>query len=90
MAGSGVSRKSASGDFLDFFGGRDSKGRKEIPTTARLIKSDTDFKKGDKIQHKVFGIGKVKKVDGDRIIVHFEGTAKEKTLMKDFAPIIKL
>lgn len=85
-AGSGISKKKASGDFLDFFGGK----QKQIEVKGRLVKNDTDFKKGDKIQHKVFGEGKVTRVDGDRLYVKFKRSGQEKTLMKDFAPIVKI
>ena len=85
-AGSGISRKKASGDFLDFFGGKP----KPIEVKGKLVKNDADFKKGDKVQHKVFGEGKVTRVDGDRLYVKFKRSGQEKTLMKDFAPIVKL
>ncbi len=85
-AGSGISHKKATGDFLDFFGGKP----KPIEVKGKLVKNDTDFKKGDKVQHKVFGEGKVTRVDGDRLYVKFKRSGQEKTLMKDFAPIVKL
>ena len=85
-AGSGISRKKATGDFLDFFGGKPN----PIEVKGKLVKNDADFKKGDKIMHKVFGEGKVTRVDGDRLYVKFKRSGQEKTLMKDFAPITKL
>lgn len=48
------------------------------------------FAKGDVVDHKVFGRGKVVKVDGDTLQVKFDRTGQTKKLLKDYAPIIKL
>lgn len=88
-AGSGISKTGPTGDFFDFFGGG-TKKKGQIEVKGRLIKNDTDFKRGDKIEHKVFGIGKITSVDGDRLKVKFNRSGQEKTLMKDFAPIRKI
>ena len=48
------------------------------------------FAKGDTVDHKVFGRGKVVKVDGDTLQVKFDRTGQTKKLLKDYAPIIKL
>lgn len=48
------------------------------------------FVKGDLVDHKTFGRGKVIAVDGDTIQVHFTNLNKTKKLLKDFAPIVKI
>lgn len=48
------------------------------------------FKPGDMIDHKVFGKGKVTKVDGDMLQVKFMRTGQTKKLLKDYAPIVKI
>lgn len=48
------------------------------------------FSKGDEVDHKTFGRGKVTKVDGDVIYVHFARLNQTKKLLKDFAPIVKV
>lgn len=86
-AGSGINKSKASGGFFDFFGG----GAKDnqIEVKGKVVESQ-DFSKGDKIEHKVFGEGKIISVDGDRLKVKFKRSGQEKTLMKDFAPIRKI
>ena len=49
-----------------------------------------EFRAGDTVDHKVFGRGKVLKVDGDMLTVKFAKTNQTKKLMKDFAPIVKI
>jgi DNA helicase-2/ATP-dependent DNA helicase PcrA len=49
-----------------------------------------EFSAGDVVDHKTFGRGKVTQVDGDKITITFEKTQKTKTLMKSFAPIVKI
>lgn len=48
------------------------------------------FKPGDMVDHKVFGKGKVTKVDGDMLQVKFMRTGQTKKLLKDYAPIVKI
>ncbi len=48
------------------------------------------FAAGDTIDHKTFGRGKVLKVDGDSLVIKFARTGQTKTLLKDYAPIVKI
>ncbi|MBE6471032.1 MAG: DNA helicase UvrD [Coriobacteriaceae bacterium] len=48
------------------------------------------FAVGDAVDHKVFGRGVVKAVDGDMLSVFFKKSGSTKKLMKDFAPIVKI
>ena len=48
------------------------------------------FAVGDVVDHRVFGRGMVKEVDGDTLLVRFDKTGSEKKLLKDFAPIVKI
>ena len=72
---------------IDFFAGNQT-----IEVKGKLIKNNDndEIKAGDTIEHKIFGIGKVLSVDGDKINVHFKRSNSKKTLMKDFAPIRKV
>ena len=54
------------------------------PTTAN------DFAEGDRVEHKTFGPGVVVGMDGDKISVYFKKIGKTKTLLKGYAPIVKL
>ncbi|MBQ6454150.1 MAG: ATP-binding domain-containing protein, partial [Coriobacteriales bacterium] len=47
------------------------------------------FKVGDRVDHKTFGRGVVKKVKGDAITVLFD-SGQEKNLLLGFAPIVKI
>lgn len=49
-----------------------------------------EFRAGDVVDHKVFGRGKIMKVDGDMLTVKFSKSNQTKKLMKDFAPIVKI
>ena len=42
------------------------------------------------MDHKVFGRGTVKKVDGDTLHVYFSKSGSTKKLLKDYAPIVKV
>nr|WP_271711869.1 hypothetical protein [Hugonella massiliensis] len=42
------------------------------------------------VVHKVFGRGKVLKVDGDTLSIRFAKTGSTKKLLKDYAPIVKI
>ena len=48
------------------------------------------FAVGDMVDHKTFGRGVVKKVDGDTLHVHFTKSGQTKKLLKDYAPIVKI
>ena len=48
------------------------------------------FAKGDLVDHKTFGRGRVEKVDGDTLHVYFSKLSQTKKLLKDYAPIVKI
>ena len=48
------------------------------------------FAVNDTVDHKVFGRGKVAKVDGDTLHVKFARNNQTKKLLKDYAPIVKI
>ncbi|MBQ9069551.1 MAG: ATP-binding domain-containing protein, partial [Eggerthellaceae bacterium] len=48
------------------------------------------FAVGDAVDHKVFGRGTVKAIDGDTLVIKFVKTGSEKKLLKDYAPIVKI
>lgn len=48
------------------------------------------FAVGDEVDHKVFGRGTVKKVEGDTLHIRFKKTGQTKKLLKDYAPIVKI
>ena len=52
--------------------------------------ANESFAVGDVVDHKVFGRGVVKSVDGDMLSVFFKKSGSTKKLMKDFAPIVKI
>ena len=52
--------------------------------------ADVSFTVGDAVVHKVFGRGKVLKVDGDTLSIRFAKTGSTKKLLKDYAPIVKI
>ena len=56
----------------------------------RKTAAKMSFAAGDLVDHKTFGRGRVKRVDGDVLFVYFEALNQEKKLLKDFAPIVKL
>lgn len=59
-------------------------------SSVRAKRSSTDYNVGDKVDHKVFGIGEVVGVDEETVTVTFEKTGRTKHLLKDFAPIVKV
>ena len=64
-----------------------------VPQSAESFKSstgDTKLSTNDIIEHKVFGKGRVVGIDGDKISIKFDRTGKVKTLLKDYAPIVKV
>lgn len=60
------------------------------PGAGKKAAAKMTFAKGDVVDHKVFGRGKVVKVDGDTLQVKFDRTGQTKKLLKDYAPIVKL
>ena len=48
------------------------------------------FKPGDTVEHKMFGRGVVKKIDGDILHVKFAKYREPKKLLRDFAPLVKV
>ena len=52
--------------------------------------ANESFAVGDMVDHKVFGRGVVKAVDGDMLSVFFKKAGSTKKLLKDFAPIVKI
>lgn len=60
------------------------------PNAQKKAAASMTFEKGCTVDHKVFGTGKVVKVDGDVLHIRFNKTGKTKTLLKDYAPIIKV
>lgn len=48
------------------------------------------FVTGDLVDHKVFGRGKIMKVDGDVLTIRFKKSGSTKKLLKGFAPIVKI
>ena len=50
----------------------------------------SDFAEGDRVEHKTFGPGVVVGIEGDKIAVYFKKSGKTKTLLKGYAPIVKL
>ncbi|MBE6465805.1 ATP-dependent helicase [Denitrobacterium detoxificans] len=48
------------------------------------------FAIGDIVDHKVFGRGRVVKVDGDTLSIRFSKSGSTKKLLKDYAPIVKI
>lgn len=49
-----------------------------------------DFAEGDTVDHKTFGQGSVVKVEGDKISIYFKKSGKVKTLLKGYAPLVKI
>ena len=48
------------------------------------------FAVGDMVDHKTFGEGKVVKIDGDKLYIHFNKLRETKLLLKNYAPIVKI
>ena len=79
--GSGASR---SGSSLG------SSGVRTNPNAGKKAAANMTFAVGDTVDHNTIGKGKVIKVDGDLLHVHFAKTGKTKKLLKDYAPIVKI
>ena len=60
------------------------------PRAGKKAAASMSFAKGDTVDHKVFGIGTIMKVDGDTLHVRFARTGQTKKLLKDYAPIVKI
>jgi DNA helicase-2/ATP-dependent DNA helicase PcrA len=75
------------------FGGGQTRGDGPLYGAAvrpKEIVEPLTFESGDLILHKVFGKGTIEAVDGDTLTVAFEGSAKTKTLLAGYAPIVKI
>lgn len=60
------------------------------PNAGKKAAAGVAFAKGDMVDHKTFGRGKVSKVDGDTLHIRFAKTGETKKLLKDYAPIVKI
>ncbi|MEG2517806.1 MAG: UvrD-helicase domain-containing protein [Raoultibacter sp.] len=60
------------------------------PEVGKKAAAKMSFAVGDTVDHKIFGRGKVAKIDGDTLHIRFSKTGQTKKLLKDYAPIIKL
>lgn len=60
------------------------------PIQKDQVRAKTTFAPGDKVSHKVFGVGIVQSDANDMVVVRFLKTGAVKKLMKGFAPIVKL
>ena len=56
---------------------------------ARTLANDAHYSTGEVVEHKVFGVGVVVEVSGEKVTVDFKGLGR-KNLMKDFAPLRKV
>lgn len=60
------------------------------PNAGKKAAAKMTFAKGDSVDHKTFGRGKVTNVDGDTLYVKFAKSGQTKKLLKDYAPIVKI
>ena len=81
------------------FGTSSASGSRRASSFSQRATSASSFKKdaakatfavGDAVDHKTFGRGKVTKVDGDMLYIHFAKLRETKKLLKDYAPIVKI
>ena len=93
-----------SGRGSDVYGGnvfgsytRSTGVRTQVPAAAQArgitrdaSQAHASYKPGDRVSHKVFGVGVVQSDTGDMVTVRFSKTGKTKKLMKGFAPLVKL
>ncbi len=70
--------------------GRSAADRREARDVGKKAAAKMTFAKGDTIDHKTFGRGRITKVDGDTLHVRFDRTGQTKKLLKDYAPIVKI
>ena len=97
--------RAAGSSFADFMGGASSRGGsgasrsgsslgssgvRANPNAGKKAAANMTFAVGDTVDHKTFGKGKIIKVDGDLLHIHFAKTGKTKKLLKDYAPIVKI
>lgn len=54
------------------------------------VEAAVEFEIGDAVDHKTFGSGTVTGVDGDKITIFFKKSGKTKTLLKGYAPLVKV
>ncbi len=71
-------------------GSRPKNSSKSSKDTGKKAAAGMTFTKGDTIDHKVFGKGKVVKVEGDTLHIKFARSGQTKKLLKDYAPIVKI
>lgn len=101
FAGSGWekrgSRRGIAGSGVEAGGGRvfgTSSASGSRPRTQRDVgkkpAAKLSFAAGDRVDHKVFGKGRIMKVDGDTLQVKFDRSGQTKKLLKDYAPLVKL
>ena len=85
--GSGTRRSDGFGESAGVagVGVRDGKAVMPAKTGAGVT-----FAVGDRVDHKVFGPGVVTAVAGDMLTVKFSRTNATKTLLKDYAPLVKV
>ncbi|MEF9925332.1 MAG: UvrD-helicase domain-containing protein [Raoultibacter sp.] len=60
------------------------------PEVGKKAAATMTFAVGDVVDHKIFGRGNVKAIDGDTLHIHFAKSGQTKKLLKDYAPIVKL
>ena len=96
------SRKGISGSGSEAGGGRvfgrsreagsQGRGSSEYvnPDAGKKAAASMNFAAGDAVDHKIFGRGKVLKVDGDTLHIRFNANGQTKKLLKDYAPIVKI
>ncbi len=51
---------------------------------------DANYCVNDYVEHKTFGRGRVVAVDGDKLSIKFDRSGQVKTLLRDYAPIVKV
>ena len=72
---------------ISFGGGFKGEGGSSFKSDSN---SSKNFAVNDEVEHKIFGPGRVVGVDGDMIKIKFSRLKATKTLLKDFAPIVKV
>lgn len=89
IAGSGA--EAGAGRVFGSSSASGSRPRTQVnPNAGKKAAAGMSFAVGDSVDHKVFGRGKVVKVDGDTLHVKFARTGQTKKLLKDYAPIVKV
>ncbi len=67
-----------------------SAGRAGSAGVTHQVDTTQTFAVGDVVDHKVFGRGVIKAIDGDVLTVRFKKTASTKKLMRGYAPLVKI